>query len=157
MTSIISEQNTLLPPSPPTVSDEAGNLLQLMHPDTVERNDIESPPQAPLPVRENVEQQPVYINIIPGKFEYVTCSSEREMLSNAWLAITQTETWNFVKQPVESFMMCNDNRIWIITAKMEELGYYGHSGFSFGWTMRQMQYIAQNGENSYRILRLQNN
>ena len=61
-----------------------------------------------------------------------------------------TETWNFVKQPTESFMMSNDNRIWIITAKMEELGYNGHSGCSFGWTMRQMQYIARNGEENYK-------
>lgn len=163
MTSIISEQTTLLPPSPPTVSDEAGNLLQLMHPDTIERNEIESPPQAPMPVRENieqeaiVEQEPAYIDIIPGKFEYITDKYEREMLSNAWRAITITETWNFVREPIESFMMCNDNRIWVITAKMQELGYNGHSGCSFGWTMRQMQYIAKNGEENFKKLRQQNN
>jgi hypothetical protein len=33
---------------------------------------------------------------------------------------------------------------------MEELGYDGHSGASFGWTMRTMQYIANHGEKKYK-------
>jgi hypothetical protein len=47
-------------------------------------------------------------------------------------------------------MFSDDQEIWRITAKMEELGYNGHSGCSFGWTMRQMQYIAKYGEEKYR-------
>jgi hypothetical protein len=156
MTSIISEQTTLLPPSPPTIVEQGVNSIQLINQDIVEQNNVESPPQAHLPVRENIEQEPIveqepaYINIIPGKFEYIADVYERLMLSNAWQAITMTETWNFVREPIESFMMSNDNRIWIITAKMGELGYNGHSGCSFGWTMRQMQYIARNGEENYK-------
>ena len=154
----MSEQSTLLPPSPPTVMEEVVNSNQLINPGIIEQNVVESPPQAPLqaplPVRENIEIQE---KLIPGKFKYIKDKYERIMLSNAWQAITMTETWNFVKQPTESFMMSNDKRIWIITAKMEELGYNGHSGCSFGWTMRQMQYIARNGEENYKKSREKNN
>ena len=147
MPSIISEQTILLPPSPPTVVEEVVNSHQLINLDTFHQDEIESPPQPDLLVRENIEIQE---QLIPGKFEYIIDVHEKTMLTNAWQAITMTETWNFVKQPTESFMMSNDNRIWIITAKMEELGYNGHSGCSFGWTMRQMQYIARNGEENYK-------
>ena len=47
-------------------------------------------------------------------------------------------------------MLSRDERILIITKKMEELGYKGHSGFSFGWTMRNMQYLAQNGVEKFK-------
>jgi hypothetical protein len=33
---------------------------------------------------------------------------------------------------------------------MVELGYDGHSGCSFGYTMRIMQYIAKYGEEKYK-------
>ena len=89
-------------------------------------------------------------NIIPGRFEYIKDSWQREMLVNAWQAITITENWDFVKQDIDSFMWSNDPRINIISKKMEELGYNGHSGASYGFTMRTMQYIAQNGEKKYK-------
>ena len=61
-------------------------------------------------------------NIIPGRFEYIKDSWQREMLVNAWQAITITENWDFVKQDIDSFMWSNDPRINIISKKMEELG-----------------------------------
>jgi hypothetical protein len=33
---------------------------------------------------------------------------------------------------------------------MEELGYGGHSGASFGCTMRNMQYLAEHGEEKFK-------
>ena len=89
-------------------------------------------------------------NIIPGRFEYVKDSWQREMFVNAWQAITITETWDFVKQPIDSFMWSNDKRVSIIGNKMEELGYGGHSGASFGCTMRTMQFIANHGEKKFK-------
>ena len=139
MTSVICEENiSLLPPSPPTVLEES-NVLQLIHPDLTDQNNIGT--------QEHVRCQD---NFIPGNFEYVTDNSEREILINAWQAITMTENWNFVKQPIESFSWSNDPRINIISNKMVELGYNEHSGSSFGYTMRAMQYIAQNGEDKYK-------
>jgi hypothetical protein len=146
MTSVISEQTiSLSPPSPPTILEES-NVLQLIHPDLTDPNNIGTYPQAP----EHVRRQD---KIIPGKFEYISNNSERLMLINAWQAITMTENWNFVKQPIESFSFSNDPRINIISNKMVELGYNGHSGSSFGYTMRAMQYIANNGEEKYKETR----
>ena len=101
------------------------------------------PTPPPIPERE--------ANFVPGKFDYIKPESAnyKEMLVNAYQAITQTETWDFVKQDCESFMFSNDPKIWVISNKMADLGYDGHSGSSFGCTMRDMQYIAQNGEKKF--------
>ena len=87
---------------------------------------------------------------VPGEFKYIKSSHSRDMLQNAYKAITQTETWDFVKKDIDSFMCSSSPEIWIITKKMGELGYDAHSGFSFGWTMRQMQFIAKNGEQEFK-------
>ena len=85
-----------------------------------------------------------------GQFEYVQDTHSREMLVNAWQAITSTELWDFVKLVTDTFMFSSDPRINIIGNKMVELGYGGHSGSSFGWTMRNMQFIAKHGEEEYK-------
>jgi hypothetical protein len=36
-----------------------------------------------------------------------------------------------------------------IMSKMIQLGYDGHSGGSFGWTMRQMEFLAKNGKQAF--------
>ena len=87
--------------------------------------------------------------INPGEFAYVKDVWTREMLVNAWQAITNTELWDFVKEDIDSFMFSQDPRVTRIYNKMEELGYGGHSGASFGFTMRTMQFIAKHGEEEY--------
>ena len=89
-------------------------------------------------------------NIGDGTFEYISNKCDKDMLVNAWQAITQTNTWDFVKQDIKSFMWSKDPRINIISEKMEELGYSGHSGRSFGCTMKNMQYLVKNGENKFK-------
>ena len=89
-------------------------------------------------------------NLVPGKFDYIKDDWTRDMLINAWQAINITETWDFVKQEIESFMFSNDPRVKIIYDKIEELGYTGHSGASFGFTKRTMQYIATHGEKKFK-------
>jgi hypothetical protein len=85
-----------------------------------------------------------------GDMSYIEDRSDVIMLENAWKAITLTENWDFVSQPIGSFSMSNDKRINIISNKMVELGYDGHSGCSFGCTMRNMQYLVQNGEENFK-------
>jgi hypothetical protein len=97
-------------------------------------------------------QPPGDDNFIPGEFKYINSKHSRNMLQNAYQAINQTETWNFVKKDIESFSFSNTTEIKLISNKMTELGYYGHSGVSFGWTMRQMQFIAKNGEEAFKII-----
>ena len=87
--------------------------------------------------------------IILGKFEYVS-ELDRLMFVNAWQAITLTENWDFMKNNIESFMWSNDKIIDIISKKMVELGYNRHSRASFNYTMRRMQYVAQNGEHKFK-------
>jgi hypothetical protein len=77
-------------------------------------------------------------------FDY-TDDHSRVMLENAYTAISLTEMWQYMKKNVESYMLCNDDELKVISDKMEELGYHGHSGASFGITMRNMQFIALNG------------
>jgi hypothetical protein len=89
-------------------------------------------------------------NFTPGEFLYIDIDGSREMIKNGFQAVQLTETADFVKSNIESFQWSGDNRIWVITAKMEELGFYGHSGCSFGWTMRQLQQIFRLGEAEYR-------
>ena len=85
-----------------------------------------------------------------GKFEYISDEFEREMLVNAWQAITLSNNWDFVSHDINSFMLSKDPRINIIAMKMQELGYDGHSGCSFGYTMRNMQYLAKHGEKKFK-------
>jgi hypothetical protein len=116
-------------------------------PEEFNTNSIESPPTTT-----QTTSSPTVISegFQPGQFLYIEREATREMLQNAWLAIQQTETADFVRQDTESFQWSGDQRIWIIIAKMAELGYDLHSGCSFGWTMRQMQFIYRYGENEFR-------
>jgi hypothetical protein len=164
MTSVINENENLFPPAIPTVEERA-NELQLIHPDSIEEN-IQTLPVAPdipasVPQHDTLSEREIISEsvprnhnhvreeFIPGKFEYIKDSWSREMFINAWQAITLTETWDFVKQDIESFMWSDDPRVKIIYNKIEELGYMGHSGASFGCTMRTMQYIAKYGEKKF--------
>jgi len=92
------------------------------------------------------------INKGDGTFEYVNNKHYRLMLQNAFAAISQTENWDFVKQDPgpNGFMGSSSPKIWIITKAMEKLGYDGHSGCSFGETMRSIQYLALYGEELFR-------
>lgn len=146
MTSAINDN--LLPPLPPTAEELAN--------DSIEEN-IQITPEA-LNIHTYVHQydtQHQYDTheeeiILHGQFNYIKEYWVREMLVNAWQAITITKMWNFVREPIESFMFSDDPRVKIISEKMEELGYFGHSGTSFGCTMRAMQYIAKYGEKKFR-------
>ena len=91
-------------------------------------------------------------NYTRGQFDYITDKPSRKLVKNAWKAVQLTETADFVKQPVESFSWSKDPRIWVISKKMEEIeDPPGHSGFTFGWTMRQVQACLQEGEDNYRL------
>jgi hypothetical protein len=106
----------------------------------------------PLPPLINYTDTVAYLfnmPLIPGQFNYVD-EHERDMFANAWQAITLTETWDFIKNFQGSFMMSGDENINRISAKMSELGYDGHSGCSFGFTMQTMKYLAIHGEEKFR-------
>ena len=101
------------------------------------------PPEPPL-----LDENKISIGL--GEFEYIESTHIREMLKNAWQAISLTENWQFMAKPVESYMTSQDERTKQIYKKMEQLGYYGHSGGSFGLVMREMQFIAKHGEKKFK-------
>ena len=85
-----------------------------------------------------------------GQFLYITDPISRTMIKSAWDAVEQLEMWSYMRKDSYSYMLSGDTELIKILAKIEELGYRGHSGSSFCWTMRQIQDIAQNGESEFR-------
>ena len=88
-------------------------------------------------------------------FYYVDDNS-RIIFENAYQAISLTEMWDYMKKDRESFMFSSDKEIEIISKKMVDLGYDGHSCSSFGITMRNMQFIALNGLEEHKKIWLNN-
>jgi len=84
-----------------------------------------------------------------GEFEYVADAATRKMLHNAFMAISQTNMWDYIAKENYSFMMDTSYEINLINAKMFELEDVGHSGCSYGWTMRMMQKLAIMGEEKF--------
>jgi hypothetical protein len=92
------------------------------------------------------------MNILPpepplnGTFVYITSISDRKMYFTAYKAITMTESWDYIKNMTSIF----NNQTYSIYNKIEELGYYGHSGCSLMCTLREMQFIAKYGEKMFK-------
>ena len=90
------------------------------------------------------------INIGDGQFAYINDKRIRNNLQNGWQAVTITESWRYLNTvKMETFMWSSDPKVYEIGNKMSELG-AGHSGASFGSTMRSLEYIAKHGEPSFR-------
>ena len=91
---------------------------------------------------------------LPGDFTFLRPEwNEREMLSDAYKAVNISEAWDAMKQEPSGggFMYSDDAWIKRINSHMK---YDGHSGASYGWTMRQIQFIARNGWDAYVQRRL---
>ena len=100
-----------------------------------------------------VKEEEIIVNeeemFVPGEFLYITDLNVRAMLQNGWKTINHLELWEYMKNPTDSYMFSSDLEISHIMSQMETFGYNYHSGCSFGWTMRQLQNIAQYGEVSF--------
>ena len=121
-----------IPPIPPIISG-----LYIINPDKLTNNN-------------QIQQEQTYEKPFEeGLFNYIKDQHSRKILVNAWNAITQLNLWDFMKKQQESYLLDNEPEIMMITNKMNELGYDRHSGCSFAWTMRQIQYIARHGEKKY--------
>ena len=89
-------------------------------------------------------------NITDAEFNTISDEHNRFMLKNAYRAITAAEAWLFMKSFSGTSFMLSDNPILsTIMKKMSQLGYDGHSGSSFGWTMRCMEFLAKNGKQAF--------
>ena len=72
------------------------------------------------------------------------------MLEDAYQAVTAADKWSFLERPdvpgEGGFMFSNWPEMEEVSKHMK---YDGHSGGSYGWTMRTMQRIAKVGWDSY--------
>lgn len=87
-----------------------------------------------------------------GTFDFISHESTRGMLKNAHWAVTQCESWNWLRTFNEtSFMFSTAPNLGRIMDKMvEEPEGQLHSGSSFACVMRVMEYIAKNGYDAFR-------
>jgi hypothetical protein len=72
---------------------------------------------------------------------------EREMLADAYQAITACDLWDWMKNytPDKGFVFSSHPNLDRINAALK---YTGHSGTSYGWMMRTMENIAKLGWNN---------
>jgi len=87
-------------------------------------------------------------------FSFIPDEHTKRMVCNGYNAVTQLELWVWLStyEPEENrgFMFSSHPNISAIIEKMETSeDPPGHSGSSFGFTMRHLQYIAQNGMTGY--------
>jgi hypothetical protein len=73
--------------------------------------------------------------------------TSRDLCQDADEAITKCKLWDWLKEfqvkDNEGFEFTNHENIFKISNEMKYKNH--HSGFSFAWTLRQMQFVAQNG------------
>jgi len=89
-----------------------------------------------------------------GKFEYVFEQKFKNMLRNAFTTITILDLWGFViYYPItENFASIIHPEFNIIYKKMELMPYFEvHTYESFNVIMQNMQYMAINGEEKWKI------
>lgn len=87
-------------------------------------------------------------------FEFISDEHTRSLVINGYNAVNQLELWSWMKEfdpNSDGFMFSKHPNLSIISQKMESLpDAPGHSGSSFGLTMRHLEYIAKNGMNKYK-------
>lgn len=76
----------------------------------------------------------------------------KTILKSAIRAVNNLEAWSelskFTPREDHGFMWEDHPFVNKVTSEVSRL-YDGHSGCSMGWTMRQVEYIAKNGIDSY--------
>jgi hypothetical protein len=134
------QQENILPPQAPTIEQEI-NIENTTQEETI----------VDILIRQKITSNVLSTDgtFIPGRFDYVKNKKVREMFATAWQAINMTEGWHFMSQPIDSFMWSDDEQLKKINNKLHEL-YDGHSGCTYGYTMREMQSIARCGEIQYK-------
>ena len=88
-------------------------------------------------------------------FEFIIDRNTRQSIQNGYRTITNLELWDWLRQyqvnETNGFMFLNSPNLDRIIQYMEsQPDSVGHSGGSFGFTMRHLQFIAKNGLDEYK-------
>ena len=111
------------------------------------------------------QQQAIIMSTISvsGSFDFVK-SYDQASFENAHYAITQCELWEWIRDfdppTSEGFMFCDTPELKRIKTAMFEHNDSvagGHSGSSYAYVMRLMQYIATHGFADFKETYLLNN
>lgn len=90
-------------------------------------------------------------HVAPGDFSFRGDKFSEEFLADAYQAVTAAGLWDWLRNnpPPEGkgYMFWGDTKLKEIEKHMKLLD--GHSGSSYGWTMRNMQAIAEKGWDAY--------
>jgi hypothetical protein len=86
-------------------------------------------------------------------FSFMKDASSRYYVEDAYKAVSAVDGgWAFLKEFVpeegRGFMFSRHPMLDQINARLDD----GHSGASYGWTMRQMEYIAKHGLEAFQKL-----
>ena len=85
---------------------------------------------------------------LPGDFSFIQDESSRRYVKDAYDATVVSEQMELMKEePEKGYMFSSDTRYELIQKQMKLLS--EHSGSSYSWTMRQVQFIAQKGWAAY--------
>jgi hypothetical protein len=88
----------------------------------------------------------------PGDFTFMPNEMYRDMFSDMYRAVTVTKNWNNLKRyvPKDGGFTYGDRPDWLeqINSAMQ---YDGHSGSSYGATMRHIDYIAKHGWEDFML------
>lgn len=131
------------------------NMSLVLISETNENNEFDIMPPSP-PIVNELSQIIETQSHSPGNFDYIGERSSREMIHTAYHAVNTLELWQYMKRDTDSYMISNDREFHLIMNKIEKLGFHGHSGCSYAWALRQIQFIAQHGEIAFKKLWLEN-
>ena len=83
---------------------------------------------------------------MPGPFDSL---SDAHLLNDAYQAITTAEAWDYIRDfdGPKGFMFSNDARLQDIRKHMTTMDL--HSGASYAFVMRAMQYVAKFGIDAF--------
>jgi hypothetical protein len=116
----------------------AGNLAGALRAGSIEKIETGFDPMTSTPL-------PKMIIPSRGDFSFIKDNETRIMFEDAYKAIESVWAgWEFVERdPGEGGFMFSTSLIAVAIQK--NMKYEGHSGASYGWTMRKMQHLARIG------------
>jgi hypothetical protein len=89
------------------------------------------------------------MNYNAGDFSFIKDSMSREMLEDGYTTVSELKLWDWLKtftpEEGKGFMFTDHPNINALGNAMKT----GHSGASFGWTMRNLEAIAKDGWEMY--------